>query len=120
MYGFMVKNVPCFPERAPSAMLIFTARKRSLGQGNVLHLCVILFMVGGLASQHALGGGVGFPACTGKVGLASLHALGRGVGFPACTGKEVGFPACTRTGKSGRYASYWNAFLFLLVCDPAF
>ena len=119
----MVKNVPCFPERAPSAMLIFTARKRSLGQGNVLHLCVILFMVGG-------GGGVGFPACTGRGGwLPCMHweggvgfpaCTGKGVGFPACTGKGVGFPACTRTGKSGRYASYWNAFLFLLVCDPAF
>ena len=32
---------------------MFTARKRSLGQGNVLHLSVILFG----------GGGFGFPAC---------------------------------------------------------
>ena len=38
--------------------ILITTRKGSLGQGNVLHLCVILFTGGrGWASQHALGRG---------------------------------------------------------------
>ena len=39
----------------PSEVLIFTSRKRSLGQGNVLHLSVILFTRGLYVSQHAMG-----------------------------------------------------------------
>ena len=41
---------------------IFTARKRSLGQGNVLHLCVILFTGGGgLPTPHSQTWGLGRP-----------------------------------------------------------
>ena len=66
--------------------LIFTARKRSLGQGNVfLHLCVILF-TGGWGGRSASRGWADHP-------------------FP-----PIGYYGIRST--SGRYASYWNAFLY--------
>ena len=85
---------------------------------------------GGLAPQHALKRGVGFPACTGKGGwlpsmnweggLASQHALGRGLASQYALERGVGFPACTGIRKSGWYASYWNAFLLNLRVEPIF
>ena len=80
----------------------------------------------GCVSQHALG--------TGQGGCVSQHALGRGVCIPACTGgvclgvsAKRGVPSgpeadTPRDGHplpdghcSGRYASYWNAFLFGMI-----
>ena len=64
-----------------------TARKRSLGQGNVF-TPVCHSVHGGLASQHALERGVGFPACTEKGrGLASQHVLGRELASQYAPGK---------------------------------
>ena len=77
-------------------ILVFTARKRSLGQGNILHLFVILFTGGGSAP----GGGV--------PGLGGGAWSGGGCLVPG--GCVVETP---RDGYCcGRYASYWNAFLF--------
>ena len=43
----------------------------------------------------------------------SVHSGDR-VGFPACTGKRGWLPSMQRNWeKAGRYASYWNAFLFM-------
>ena len=92
---------------------IFTARKRGPGQGNVFTpVCYSVHGGGeGLASQHALGKGVGFPAGNGKGGgLASQHALGKGVGFPAGNGK----------GGAWLPSMHWNwekrAICILLEC----
>ena len=71
--------------------LIFTVRKWSLGQGNVLHLYVILF-TGGLASQHAWQ--VTWPGGSASRGSASrgvpppggLHPGGLYAGGSASTG----------------------------------
>ena len=58
-------------------------------EGNVF---IPVCLGGGLASQHALGRGVGFPACTGKGSwLPSMH-WEEGVGFPACIGKGGLYP----------------------------
>ena len=88
-----------------------------------LHLSVILSTGGVCVSQHALGRGV----------CVSQYALGRvRVCIPACTGGCIA--ACTGRGClphplwadtppsrdghcSGRYASYWNAFFFLICTD---
>ena len=108
-----------------------------MGQGNVL-TCVILFTKGGgggldggwLPSishrshdQHPVEG-VSFPAS-----ITSHMAKGRGVciqgvGFPACItsymirergSASIGEWSPPRENwERGRYASYWNAFLFIL------
>ena len=78
----------------------FTARKRSLGRLSFSPVCQSFCPQGevgfpactrkegwlpsmhweeGLASQHALGRGIGFPATTGKEGLVSQQSLRRGV-----------------------------------------
>ena len=85
--------------KTSSRSYIFTARKRSLGQGNVFTpVC------------HSINRGVGFPACiTGHMtsgGSASREWV--------CI-QRVGRPPPQHYGirsTSGRYASYWNAFLF--------
>ena len=97
-------------------MSIFTARKRSLGQGNI-----ILFTGGGSLSQHASQvtwqGGLcpGQGLCPG--GISVMEGLCPGVaikggGSLSRGGLCQGDLPCTVT--SGKYASYWNAFLFAL------
>ena len=98
---------------------IFTARKRSLGQGNIFTSMCHSFCPRG-------GGEVGrwLPSMHWEEGFASQHALWRcwlatmhweegwlpsmhweeGVGFPACTGKGVGFPVYTRRGVASQHA----------------
>ena len=71
---------------------IVTARKRSCGKVMFLHLSVILFTRGGLSR------GVSVRGC-----LCPGMSLSRGVSV-----RET-----PHTVKSGRYASYWNAFLFI-------
>ena len=79
-------------------VLIFTAHKRSLGQGNafrsVYRLCMISFPIWLPGPMFLLGGG----------------SLSRG--FLSKGGVSVG-RSC-RNQKSWRYASYWNAFLLCL------
>ena len=71
----------------PLKGFLVTARKWSCGKVMFLHLSVILFTDGGGVSQHAMGG---------------VHPPGRR--------PWVDTP---RDGHwSGRYTSYWNAFLF--------
>ena len=72
---------------------MFTARKRSCGKVMFLHLFVIFSQRGiGVSIQRgSLSGGGGF----------SIHG--------AVSVRET--PPCTV--KSGRYTSYWNAFLFI-------
>ena len=91
-HGYLMFSV--VPVRQYIYLPFFATRKRSLGQGNVYTP---------VCQSFCSKGEIGFPTCTGKRG-----------GFPACTGKGGGFPACTGTGKTGWYASYWNAFLFFL------
>ena len=45
--GVGLRKIPYADRLLNWLYYIFTARKRSLGQGNVLHLCVILFTGGG-------------------------------------------------------------------------
>ena len=81
---------------------VFTARKRSLGQGNVF---------------------TGVCLSTGEVpgpeGVEGVPAPGRGAcsggGVPAPGGLVWGVPGGDPPDGycCGRYASYWNAFLFL-------
>ena len=117
--------------------IIITARKRSLGQGNIFApVCHSVQGGGWYPSMHCrsyhsmpcsslLGGGEvgGIPAC-----LAGFQAYtqgwclgGSGQGVPALEGAAQG-DACSGGGVwtprdgycCGRYASYWNAFLFYL------
>ena len=65
---------------------VITARKRSLGQGNVFYTCLSFCSQGrGCISQHAMeqGGGVYIPACNGA----------RGGVYPACNGQGGVYPS---------------------------
>ena len=89
-------------------LLIVTARKRSLGQGNVFTQVCVLF-----CSQ-----GVGFPACitghmTIRVRIQGVSASrGRGLHPEVGRTPQPKYYGIQSTG--GRYASYWNAFLFTI------
>ena len=105
--------------------MIITARKRSMGQGNVLNLCVSLFTAGGgLASQYASqvmwprgsasqgsgGGGLPNPPGGTPPGLpmgGSLHPGGGWADPPPS--RYMGYYGTLSTSR--RYASYWNVFL---------
>ena len=96
-------------------MVVITARKRSLEQGNVFTR--VCHSVHGVSVQGGLcpGGSRSRGLCTGgwvsvQGGLSSRGSLSRGEGF--C--QE--YPPCMV--KSGRYASYWNAFLFCEMFCP--
>ena len=107
----------CGPMHCPDKTFIdflFTARKRSLGQGNIFRsMCQEFCPQGG-------GGGCGIPAClaghmTNQQGGASSGGACSGGGVPALEGVcSRGVPGGDpRDGYCcGRYASYWNAFLF--------
>ena len=104
----------------PFTSRLFTARKRSLGQGNIFTPVCHSVHGGGMLSQHALQ-------------MVSQHALQEG-GVPGLGGSGPG-GVCSRgcvpgLGGSaarggawlnpppddhccGRYASYWNAFLWI-------
>ena len=84
--GFSIK----FPLTIVS--LIFTTRKRSLGQGNVFTL-VCLFTEGERLLCDAI----------------------------SCYGQHLPLPLSPVRWKSGRYASYWNAFFYssdIIIQEP--
>ena len=100
---------------------IVTARKRSLGQGNIfipvchsVHrgACVVGGGGGPLARVVAGGAcvvaGGGVYGCQGACVVAGGACLVAG-GGGACVGYDE------IRSMSGRYASYWNAFLFFLL-----
>ena len=95
---------------------IFTARKRSLGQGNIF-----------TSIYHSVGGegGVGFPEKHHRSHYwVGLHPGGLHLGGVCIWGSlhlaGLGRPPWIQTPREhywirlirGRYASYWNAFLF--------
>ena len=87
---------------------LITARKRSLGQGNIFtRVCQEFCSQGGLVP----GGGWSWGAWLGGVGVPGPGGVcSRGV-----PGEE---PPLPRDGYCcGRYASYWNAFLLMWVFD---
>ena len=107
-----------------------TARKRSLGQGNIFRsVCQEFCSQTGVVSQHALQvvsqhalhGGSPAPFTGGSWGVwpggspgwhpGDLQTHTRGLCIPACT--EADLPMDDNC--SGWYASYWNAFLLYLV-----
>ena len=102
---------------------LFTARKRSLGQGNIFKACVI-------ASVHR-GEGVCPPTpiecippwqadssgCTHPPGWADPQADPHGWEDPPLDAVPTGRPP-RDTSKSGRYASYWNAYLLKSILEP--
>ena len=82
---------------------VFTARKRSLGQGNVF--------TGVCLSTGEVPGPGGWRGCLLPGGVPAL-----GGGVPAPGGLVWGVPGGDLPPDGyccGRYASYWNAFLFL-------
>ena len=91
---------------------IFTARKRSLGQGNIFtSVCQELCSQGAASSRGVWSGesllsGVSFPGGSGPRGFWCLFPGG-------CLLLEgAGLVETPRDGYfCGRYASYWNAFL---------
>ena len=105
---------------------IFTARKRSCGKVVFLQVSVILFTGGGVGIPACLAGpqGVGIPAC-----LAGNQAHTQGGAWEVWRGgvsrptPRGCIPACTEADPPppadgyccGRYASYWNAFLFKIA-----
>ena len=106
---------------AAFAFGFFTVRKRSCGKVMFLHLSVILF--GGCVFQHA-------PQATWPGGLCSEGDLCIGGSVQLCS-RDVSVQGglCLRGGlsrenlcqgepphmvTSGRYASHWKAFLFLM------
>ena len=101
-------------------MILITARKRSLGQGNVFRsICYSVHWGGGplydvtsclAASSHVPSRGVSVP---GSMFLSmSGESLSR---WSLSRGVYVGRPLSPpRNQKSGQYTSYWNVFLFRL------
>ena len=116
------------PLHTKRTICFFTARKRSIGQGNgFTHVC------------HSVHGGVSVPACT--TGHMTGRYLSRGVSVQGrgslseeslsmgvsvwgvsiygglCPGGSLSGGSLPErdppTVTSGRYASYWNAFVFL-------
>ena len=112
---------------------IVTARKRSLGQGNIVSsVCQEFCSQGGSASVHA-----GYPPGADTPGTRSKHPPPPGVDNPLGPGtlpksrppREQTHPSRSRHPRkqtplcsacweirstSGRYASYWNAILYVL------
>ena len=94
---------------------LVTVRKRSCGKVMFLHLSVILFM-GEVSVQGGLcpwGGGL----CLGESLSRWLSVQGVSVQGDLCLGGSLSKGGLCqgdhpRTVKSGRYTSYWNAFLF--------
>ena len=79
-------------------LCVITARKRSLGQGNMFTgVC--------LSTGGAWSGGVAWSMGRGCL-VWGVPALGGGVPDPG------GVPPSPNGYCCGRYASYWNAFLF--------
>ena len=119
-------------------ILVITARKRSLGQGNIFSsVCQEFCTQWGGGSQHALqvvsqhalqvvsqqAWGVSRPSSRGEVeesgqgGSPGPHP--RGISRPTWGG--VSQHALRQTPPvdgypRGRYASYWNAFLLIMTC----
>ena len=125
MYGLKSSIMGCVP--------IFTACNEVGAKVMFLHMSVILFMGGGVVSKHTLAvasqhalqqvsrGGVSRSTPRGE-----LRGLAWGVSSPTPGGVSRptpwgrGIPACTEAETShgyccGRYASYWNAFLFAIA-----
>ena len=97
---------------------VFTARKRSLGQGNIFTpVCHSVHRGGGhawLGDMHGCGGDM--HGCGGACMVAGgVHGCWRGHSW-LCRGCAWLHWACIGYDKvrsmSGRYASYWNAFFF--------
>ena len=115
---------------------ILTSRKRSLGQGNFLHMCVILFTEGCLCSMSLPAWLPGLMFLLGKVGgsvsgpnvPSGVYAswgrggsLSKGGGFSRdlhSPVRDLQPPILTSSDWywSGWYASYWNAY-FLFQCN---
>ena len=95
----------------------FTTHKRSLGQGNVLFACVILF-ARGEGSRYDVTSCLGARShVPSGDSLSLVPCCFRGGGQRPLPRTEPPPPPPDldrdpRTVKSGRYASYWNAFLF--------
>ena len=96
-----------------SALVLITARKRSLGQGNMF--------TGMCLSTVGCGVGTGVPASRGDACSRRRGCREGGVwAGSACSqggclvwGCLVETPHPSDSYYCGRYASYWNAFLFL-------
>ena len=83
---------------------IFTARKRSLGQDNVFRSVYLSTGRGGYLDDVTSRGGVFVQGGVSVQGSLCLGGL--------CPGESLSWSKIPRTVKSGRYVSYWNAFLF--------
>ena len=92
---------------------VFTARKRSLGQGNVF-TGICLSTGGGLASQNQKLHDQGASASSRGVCIRRGLHPGRGLDRPPS--RYMGYYGIRST--SGRYASYWNAFLLSVSNQP--
>ena len=89
----------------PLGIIIITARKRSLGQGDVFT---------GVCLSTAGEGGVGFPLCiTGH--MTKGVCIPGGLPKPPCrqTPPPMGYYRIVSTSRG--YASYWNAFLLIML-----
>ena len=105
---------------------LVTARKRSCGKVMFLQVSVILSTGGGACVVVAGGGRIGVHGCRGECmvqggmrGCGGGHAWLWGGGMRGCGGAcIVAGGACIGHNEirsmSGRYAFYWNAFLFPL------
>ena len=102
---------------------IFTARKRSLGQGKVLHLSVILFKGRdwlpsmhhrshnwGVCIQGSLLGGSASRGLPPRGGSALREVCIRGGWVGWADPRYIGYYGVRST--SGSYACYWDVFLF--------
>ena len=98
-----------------SCFFIFTARKRSLGQGNIFGSTYQEFCLGGSASVHAE-----IPA-PGADTPQTRHPPGPGTPWeqtPPRPGTPSLHSACWEIrSTSGRYTSYWNAILFVIKSE---
>ena len=103
--------LPSFSSAATMDKL-FTARKRSLGQGDVFTPVCHSVHGGRGVSQHAMDKGVSQHAM-GRGGVSASGSLG---GVCLLVRRGVHLPLPRRVAHWGRrYTYYWNAFLFILL-----
>ena len=113
-----------------SFVIIFTARKRSLGQGNIF--TGVCLSTGGVCIPAGNGQVVCIPACNG-VGVSALGCLPRGIsawgrmclprGLPGrCLPRGVHHTLCGHTPPHPAQTAteVWNAFLLYKYLDKKF
>ena len=110
MHKFSDKfSIKLFPK---PCMKLFTGRKRSLGQGNVLYLCHSV--------HRGAEGDLANPICRQTGGGLDRSPLDRPLGRPHWADPPgqilLGRPPDMSTSR--QYASYWNAYLFEPYLHP--